>query len=89
MLEAIIGAIYVSEGSSADGIEEFYRNVLKPFYERYVDPADLAVHPTRKLTNIFDAQGCRQFEITKTAVAEHSRQFTSEGDVFQIVSCLS
>jgi endoribonuclease Dicer len=86
MLEAIIGAIFVSDGFRADGVMRFYNDVLRPFFEHYVDPDDLAVHPTRKLTDILDARGCHQFEITRGKNASHtnksdpSRQFVSEGN---------
>jgi endoribonuclease Dicer len=65
MLEAIIGAIYVSDGFNISGSENFYRNKLKPFYERYLDPQDLATHPMRRLTNAFETHGCSKFEFRK------------------------
>jgi dsRNA-specific ribonuclease len=81
MLEAIIGAIYVSDGFKLEAAEHFYTHVLRPFYLRYVDSEDLAIHPTRKLTDIFDAHGCHRFEITKEKdeIASNRVQYVSEG----------
>jgi endoribonuclease Dicer len=82
MLEAIIGAIFVSDGFKAESVERFYINVMKPFFERYMDPEDLIVHPTRKLTDILDARGCHRFEITRGKNAPHSNKPDQSGQYF-------
>lgn len=65
VVESIIGAIYISEDFSPSGAEAIFDNVLKPFYDRHVTLKTLSHHPTKILFELFQAQGCQQFEILK------------------------
>ena len=65
VVESIIGAIYISEDFSPSGAEAVFDNVLKPFYDRHVTLKTLSHHPTKILFELFQAQGCQQFEIAK------------------------
>ena len=65
MVESIIGAIYISEDFSPSGAEAIFDNVLKPFYDHHVTLKTLSHHPTKILFELFQAQGCQQFEIVK------------------------
>jgi endoribonuclease Dicer len=65
VVESIVGAIYISDNFSLVGAEAFFRNVLKPFYDRYITLKTLSHHPTKILFELFQAQGCQQFQITK------------------------
>jgi hypothetical protein len=64
-VESIIGAIYISEDFSPSGAEAVFDNLLKPFYDRHVTLKTLSHHPTKILFELFQAQGCQQFEIVK------------------------
>jgi endoribonuclease Dicer len=65
VVESIIGATYISEDFSPSGVEAIFDNVLKPFYDRHVTLKTLSHHPTKILFELFQAQGCQQFEIVK------------------------
>jgi len=65
VVESIIGAIYISDNFSPVGAESLFDNVLKPFYDKHITLQTLAHHPTKILFELFQAQGCQQFEITK------------------------
>ena len=42
-----------------------FDNVLKPFYDRHITLKTLSHHPTKILFELFQAQGCQQFQVTK------------------------
>lgn len=65
VVESIVGAIYISDNFSPVGAESLFDNVLKPFYDKHITLQTLAHHPTKILFELFQAQGCQQFEITK------------------------
>ena len=65
VVESIVGAIYISDNFSPVGAESLFDNVLKPFYDKHITLQTLAHHPTKILFELFQAQGCQQFEITR------------------------
>jgi endoribonuclease Dicer len=65
VVESIVGAIYISDDFSPIGVESLFDNVLKPFYDRHITLKTLSHHPTKILFELFQAQGCQQFEITR------------------------
>jgi endoribonuclease Dicer len=65
-VESIIGAIYISDNFSPVGAEALFDNILKPFYDRHITLKTLSHHPTKILFELFQAQGCQSFELTKT-----------------------
>jgi len=65
VIESIVGAIYISDDLSPVGAEALFDNVLKPFYDRHITLKTLSHHPTKILFELFQAQGCQRFEITK------------------------
>ncbi|KDR83836.1 hypothetical protein GALMADRAFT_150895 [Galerina marginata CBS 339.88] len=65
VVESIAGAIYISDNFSPVGAESLFDNVLKPFYDKHITLQTLSHHPTKILFELFQAQGCQQFEITK------------------------
>ncbi|KAF8165429.1 hypothetical protein B0H34DRAFT_689150 [Crassisporium funariophilum] len=65
LVESIIGAIYISDNFSPVGVESMFDSVLKPFYDKHITLHTLSHHPTKILFELFQAQGCQQFEITK------------------------
>lgn len=64
-MESIIGALYVSDGFTLDGVEKFFNKVLKPFYDRYITLKTLSPHPTKILFELLQSHGCQQFELVK------------------------
>jgi endoribonuclease Dicer len=65
VVESIVGAIYISDNFSPVGAEALFDNVLKPFYDRHITLKTLSHHPTKILFELFQAQGCHQFELIK------------------------
>ncbi|KIK99243.1 hypothetical protein PAXRUDRAFT_30619 [Paxillus rubicundulus Ve08.2h10] len=65
IVESVIGAIYVSDGFTSDGTEEFFSRVLKPFYDRHITLKTLSHHPTKILFELLQSHGCQQFELVK------------------------
>ncbi|KIJ20171.1 hypothetical protein PAXINDRAFT_126718 [Paxillus involutus ATCC 200175] len=65
IVESIIGAIYVSDGFTSDGTEEFFSRVLKPFYDGHITLKTLSHHPTKILFELLQSHGCQQFELVK------------------------
>ncbi|KAG6837555.1 hypothetical protein H0H93_007736 [Arthromyces matolae] len=63
IVEAVLGAIYVGDHFSTDGIEIIFEHWLKPFYDKYITLKTLSHHPTKILFEIFQHQGCRKFSI--------------------------
>jgi endoribonuclease Dicer len=65
VVESIAGALYISDNFSPVGAEALFENVLKPFYDRHISLKTLSHHPTKILFELFQAQGCQQFQVTK------------------------
>jgi endoribonuclease Dicer len=72
VVESIIGAVYISDNLSPDGAEALFDNVLKPFYDGHITLKTLSHHPTKILFELFQAQGCQQFQIVKEKERVHS-----------------
>lgn len=70
VVESIIGAIYISDDFTPIGAERLFNNVLKPFYDKHITLQTLSHHPTKILFELFQAQGCHLFEISKENNAE-------------------
>lgn len=70
VVESIIGAIYISDDFTPIGAEQLFDNVLKPFYDKHITLQTLSHHPTKILFELFQAQGCHLFEISKENNAE-------------------
>ncbi|KAI0321813.1 hypothetical protein OF83DRAFT_1097304 [Amylostereum chailletii] len=66
VVESIIGAIYISDNFSPEGVITFYNKVLMPFYDAHITLKTLAHHPTKILFELFQAQGCQSFEMVRT-----------------------
>jgi endoribonuclease Dicer len=64
-MESIIAAIYLSDNFSSIGVESFFDNLLKPFYDKHITLKTLTHHPTKNLFEMLQAQGCRRFRIVK------------------------
>jgi len=65
VVESIIGALYISDGFTSDGVELMFRKILEPFYDQHITIKTLSHHPTKILFEIMQAQGCQQFSIEK------------------------
>lgn len=64
-MESVIGAIYVSDGFTLDGADNFFKKVLQPFYDRHITLKTLSHHPTKILFELLQSHGCQQFELVK------------------------
>ncbi|KAG6900909.1 hypothetical protein C0993_004346 [Termitomyces sp. T159_Od127] len=67
IMESIMGAIYVGDRFSTEGIEALFKTLLKPFYDKYVTFKTLSQHPTKVLFDLFQGQGCRKLNIKNVA----------------------
>ncbi|TFK55753.1 ribonuclease III [Heliocybe sulcata] len=65
VVESIIGAIYISDNFSPVGSEAFFVKVLRPFYDKHITLKTLSHHPTKTLFELFQAEGCHEFEMVK------------------------
>ena len=65
VIESVIGAIYVSDDFSPLGAEEFFENLLKPFYDKHISLKTLSHHPTKNLFELLQARGCQRFKMLK------------------------
>lgn len=70
VVESIIGALYISDGFTSDGVELMFKTILKPFYDQHVTIKTLSHHPTKILFEIMQTQGCQQFSIEKQKLGE-------------------
>ncbi|KIJ56735.1 hypothetical protein M422DRAFT_57385 [Sphaerobolus stellatus SS14] len=66
VLESVMGAIYVSDNFSPEGVEAFFDNILRPFFDRHITLKTLSHHPTKILFELFQSRGCQEFEISKS-----------------------
>ncbi|KAJ8523549.1 hypothetical protein ONZ45_g63 [Pleurotus djamor] len=65
VIESVIGAVFISDSFSTKGVEAFFDNVLKPFFDTYITLQTLSLHPTKTLLEMVQAQGCQHFELEK------------------------
>lgn len=70
VVESIIGALYISDGFTSDGVELMFKTILEPFYDQHVTIKTLSHHPTKILFEIMQTQGCQQFSIEKEKLGE-------------------
>jgi endoribonuclease Dicer len=70
VVESIIGALYISDGFTSDGVEFMFKKILEPFYDQHVTVKTLSHHPTKILFEIMQTQGCQQFSIEKEKLGE-------------------
>ncbi|GJE84689.1 ribonuclease III [Phanerochaete sordida] len=73
LVEAIIGAIYVSDHFETRGVETFFERVLRPFYGRHIRLHTLATHPSKSLFELLQAEGCQQHVMRKTNLGKEVR----------------
>ncbi|THV08645.1 ribonuclease III [Dendrothele bispora CBS 962.96] len=65
VVESIIGAIFLSDDFSPDGVENFFASSLRPFYDKHIRLQTLSHHPTKLLFELIQAKGCHQSQIVK------------------------
>lgn len=70
VLESVMGAIYVSDNFSPEGVEAFFDSLLKPFFDQHITLKTLSHHPTKILFELFQSRGCQEFLIDKHADPE-------------------
>ncbi|EMD41084.1 hypothetical protein CERSUDRAFT_131598, partial [Gelatoporia subvermispora B] len=65
VVEAVLGALYVSDGFSEANIVNFFDNVFRPFYDRHIRLQTLSQHPKKTLFELMQAEGCQEHGIVK------------------------
>ncbi|EKM59649.1 uncharacterized protein PHACADRAFT_114689 [Phanerochaete carnosa HHB-10118-sp] len=73
LVEAIVGAIYVSDRFGTQGVKTFFQKVLRPFYDRHIRLHTLAPHPGTSLFEFLQAEGCQQHAMRKTNLGKEVR----------------
>ena len=63
ILEALIGAIYLSDACELHGVQRFFDRVLRPFYDAHVTLHTLSDHPHSALTQVMQSYPCREFRV--------------------------
>ncbi|CAK5262729.1 unnamed protein product [Mycena citricolor] len=63
VIESILGAVYISDDFSSEGVEAFFAAVLKPFYDKHITLNTLPKHPMETLADIVRAQKCLDLEM--------------------------
>ncbi|KAG6918930.1 hypothetical protein DXG01_010585 [Tephrocybe rancida] len=63
IVESVMGAVYVGDNFSLEGVEKLFENLLKPFYDKHITLKTLSHHPTKLLFELFQSQGCRRFTV--------------------------
>ncbi|EIN10713.1 ribonuclease III [Punctularia strigosozonata HHB-11173 SS5] len=76
-MEATLGALYVSDGFTADGTQIVFERLFKPFYDRHVTLQTLSHHPNKILAELLQKQGCQDFEFRKAD--EHEATLLAHG----------
>lgn len=79
VVESVLGAIYVSDNFSPEGVETFFDQVLKPFFDKHITLKTLSHHPTKILFELFQSRGCQEFEIIKQTDPENPGVVTCDG----------
>ncbi|KAG9123792.1 hypothetical protein FRC07_013941 [Ceratobasidium sp. 392] len=72
VVEALLGAIYVSSGFRLLRVKAVYDRLLKPFYDRYIDKKVMLSHPVTRLMRRFESFGCKGLGVSKTTVPSKS-----------------
>lgn len=67
ILEALIGAIYLSDASDLHGVQRFFDRVLRPFYDEHVTLHTLSDHPHSALTQVMQSYPCREFKVDSSS----------------------
>jgi endoribonuclease Dicer len=65
VVEAIFGALYISDGFSPVGAETFFDKVLRPFFNTHITLETLAHHPAKTLFEFVQGHGCQQIQLRK------------------------
>ena len=68
-MESIVGAIYISDDLEWTGVQQLFKHLLQPFYEKHIRMNTLAVHPTKILLELVQSQCCHKLELVKSASA--------------------
>ncbi len=68
VMESIIGAIYVDDSYKNNGVQTFFDNHLKPFYDHHIRLQTLSDHPNKTLTEILHAESCQNHSIVKEMI---------------------
>lgn len=86
-MESVLGAIYVSDNFSPEGVETFFDRVLKPFFDQHITLKTISHHPTKILFELFQSRGCQEFEIIKQTDPDIPGIVTCEGTALRSAPC--
>lgn len=65
VMEAIVGALFVSEGYSVQATEALFNRLFKPFYDKHINLRTLTPHPNTALFEFLQAEHCHQHRLEK------------------------
>ena len=64
VMEGILGALYISDNCTLEGVEKFFNRVFKPFFDQFVTFEMLARHAADAVLEMLNRLGCRQYSRT-------------------------
>ncbi|KAI0079680.1 ribonuclease III [Panus rudis PR-1116 ss-1] len=67
VVEAILGALFVSEDFSDIGASTFFKKQILPFLEQHVRIQTLSHHPSKTLYETFHAEKCEEHQMVKAS----------------------
>ncbi|KAG8753081.1 hypothetical protein FRC14_006464 [Serendipita sp. 396] len=85
VVESIMGALYVSDGFDLKGVQRMYDTMLRPFYDQHISLKTLSHHPTKILFELFQSQGCQEFQIAKYLHSEGQNLVRCEVEVHNVI----
>jgi len=78
VVEAVLGALFISEDCDVAAVEAFFHSVLRPFYDQHIRLNSLSSHPTAVLFKIMEASSCQDFQLKKTTSRPDAHQQDGE-----------
>ena len=60
-MEGILGALYISDNCTLQGVEEFFNKVFKPFFDEFVTFEMLVRHAADAVLEMLHRLGCREY----------------------------
>lgn len=73
VVEAVIGALFISEGFSTQSVEILFDRLFKPFYTQHISLHTLKPHPNTTLFELLQAEGCHEHRLAKETAGGQTR----------------
>lgn len=92
VIEALLGAVLISDKFDSQGATSIYQRLMKPFFEEYIRPETYVEHPTTRLCKLFQERRCKKFQLPTEPVGggklrRRGQSFTGVGDRSVLTTC--